>query len=109
MSRFESVRFGSGRCVVVLTLTKTRVNPTLNLFPLDLCRSHNTAVRPEDLDSLLQQMDALVRDEQQWARLASACVGAALGLAVFPSHDFFGVVAGAPLYMRVFHVQPANP
>lgn len=56
--------------------------------------NQTSAVNPEDLDSLLQQMEALVRDEQQWARLASACVGAGVGLAAFPTHDFFGVLAG---------------
>lgn len=39
-------------------------------------------------------MEALVRDDQQLQRLASACVGAAIGLAAFPTHDFFGVLAG---------------
>lgn len=84
------------------------------------------AVKPEDLDSLLQKerslLQAMVLDEQQWARIGrwddatrqslvmigrgsprllavvcrpgSACVGSAVGLAVFPNHDFFGVLAG---------------
>ena len=49
-------------------------------------------LKPEDLDSMLQQLESVAKDEQQWARLASACVGAFLGLLLIPSHDFFGVL-----------------
>ena len=49
-------------------------------------------LKPEDLDSMLQQLESVAKDEQQWARLASACVGALFGLLLIPSHDFFGVL-----------------
>jgi hypothetical protein len=56
------------------------------------------AVKPEDLDKLLEKerslLQAMALDDQQWARLGSACVGSALGLAAFPNHDFFSVLAG---------------
>lgn len=78
-------------------------------LPTTIFHIPKTTVKPEDLDSLLQQMDALVRDEQQWARLASACVGAGVGLAAFPTHDFFGVLAGGWVDGRMDCLLQANP
>jgi len=54
-------------------------------------REESMPLKPEDLDRMLQQLESVVKDEQQWARLASACVGALLGLLLIPSHNFFGV------------------
>lgn len=36
-------------------------------------------------------------------RRGSACVGSALGLAAFPNHDFFSVLAGTPATIMHCH------